>query len=103
MVKIMIIIMIMIVIIVMIMIMIMIIIKIMIMTAIHDDHDRDLMFQCQDYEKYLAEIGTGPLSRVMVMRASVVVNIMQVLETLNGNSLFFLLHILLNCLIISFS
>ena len=44
-----------------------------------DGHDHDLPFQCQDYEKYLAEIGTGPLSRVMVMRASVVVNITQVL------------------------
>ena len=46
----------------------------------HADHDPDqnLLLQCQDYEKYLAEIGTGPLSRVMVMRASVVVNITQV-------------------------
>ena len=54
-----------------------------------DGHDHDLSFQCQDYEKYLAEIGTGPLSRVMVMRASVVVNITQVLiEMLNSDSLF---------------
>ena len=39
------------------------------------------LLQCKDYEKYLSEIGTGPLSRVMVMRASVVVNITQVLSS----------------------
>ena len=41
------------------------------------------MLQCKDYEKYLSEIGTGPLSRVMVMRASVVVNITQVLTSVS--------------------
>ena len=34
--------------------------------------------QCQEYEGYLAAIGTGPLSRVMVMRAAVTVSITQV-------------------------
>ena len=37
------------------------------------------MIQCQDYEKYLQKIGTGPLSLSMVMRARVVVTISQVL------------------------
>ena len=36
------------------------------------------LLQCHDYEQYLAAVGTGPLSRVMVMRASVVVGITQV-------------------------
>ena len=36
------------------------------------------MIQCQDYEKYLEKIGTGPLSLNMVMRARVVVTISQV-------------------------
>ena len=36
------------------------------------------MIQCTDYEKYLQKIGTGPLSLNMVMRARVVVTIIQV-------------------------
>lgn len=38
------------------------------------------LIQCHDYEQYLAAVGTGPLSRVMVMRASVVVGITQELD-----------------------
>ena len=40
--------------------------------------------QCHDYEQYLTAVGTGPLSRVMVMRASVVVGITQVLPLGEG-------------------
>ena len=36
------------------------------------------LIQCENYEKYLEKIGTGPLSLNMVMRANVVVTIAQV-------------------------
>lgn len=36
------------------------------------------LIQCNNYEKYLEKIGTGPLSLSMVMRANVVLTITQV-------------------------
>ena len=36
------------------------------------------LIQCENYEKYLEKIGTGPLSLNMVMRANVVLTITQV-------------------------
>ena len=36
------------------------------------------LIQCENYEKYLEKIGTGPLSVNMVMRANVVLTITQV-------------------------
>ena len=38
------------------------------------------LIQCENYEKYLEKIGTGPLSLNMVMRANVVLTITQVRE-----------------------
>ena len=46
--------------------------------------------QCQEYEGYLAAIGTGPLSRVMVMRAAVTVSITQVQYELHITIVFLL-------------